>query len=440
VSEVLRCAPVPSCSFTAISTDTRVLEPGALYVALVGERFDGHEFLSAALARGARGAVVRAGVDVPKGMAAFHVNDTLVALGDLGRERRRAVTGPVIAVTGTNGKTATKQMLAAVLGVRYRVHATEGNYNNRIGVPLTLLSAPPDTEALVVEAGASVPGEVAALRSIIEPSLAVITNVATGHLEGFGSEADVLREKLTIVTGASCAIVGTQPPALAARARTAVPRVVVAGTDPDADVRPQTWHLDGDGRPVLSVDGVELRLPVVGRHQIDNAMLALATAHELEIPTADAARALSTVRLPPGRCEVVHHGDLVVLHDAYNANPLSVAMSLETAHAMRGSRPLVVVLGTMLELGARSPELHAAVAAQVVATQPALVAVTGDFVPAFEPFATVLEDRLLAADDVPTLGERLARRLTGREFVLLKASRGVRLERVMPYLLPSGAA
>jgi UDP-N-acetylmuramoyl-tripeptide--D-alanyl-D-alanine ligase len=440
VSQVLQSSRVPPCRFSAIATDTRALEPGALFVALVGERFDGHDFLSEALARGARGAVVREGVNVPEGMVAFHVPDTLVALGNLGRESRRAITGPVLAVTGTNGKTATRQMLAAVLGVRYRVHATEANYNNRIGVPLTLLRAPPGTQALVVEAGASIPGEIAALRSVIEPSLAVITNVAAGHLEGFGSEEDVLREKLAILTGASCAIVGAHPPALATRARTVVPRVVVAGTDEDADMRPQSWKLDDGGRPLLSVDGVELSLPVVGRHQVDNAMLACAAAQELGIPTAAAARALSTVRLPPGRCEVLHHDDLVVLHDAYNANPLSVAMSLETAQAMRGGRPLVVVLGTMLELGPRSAELHASVAAQVMASQPALVAVVGDFVPAFEPFAAALEDRLLTADDVPTLGERLARRLTGHEFVLLKASRGVRLERVISYLLPGGAA
>ena len=440
VSQVLESAPVAPCAFTAIATDTRALEPGALFVALVGERFDGHEFLSAALARGARGAVVREGADVPTGMVAFRVHDTLVALGDLGRESRRAINGPVVAVTGTNGKTATKQMLAAVLGTRYHVHATQANYNNRIGVPLTLLSAPPGTEALVVEAGASIPGEIAALHSVIEPSIAIVTNVSAGHLEGFGSEADVLQEKLAILRGVSSAIVGVRPPALAAQARRMARRVVVAGTDEDADVRPRTWTLDSEGRPVLSMDGVEFRLPVVGRHQIDNAMLALATARELEIPLATAARALSTVVLPPGRCEVLRHDDLVVLHDAYNANPLSVEMSLETAHAMRGNRPLAVVLGTMLELGPRSAELHASVAAHVLAAQPTLVAVTGEFVAAFESAAAALGDRLLTADDVPTLGERLAGRLTGREFVLLKASRGVRLEQVIPYLLPSGDA
>ncbi len=440
VARVLDTAPVAPAVFQSIETDSRVLEPGALFVALVGERFDGHTFLGDALARGARGVVVHEDAAVPDGLVAFRVADTLAALGNLARARRRELTGPVVAVTGTNGKTATKEMVAGVLGTRWSVHATRGNLNNLIGVPLTLLGAPDDTEVLVVEAGASVPGEIATLRGIIEPTLTVITNVSAGHLEGFGSERDVLEEKLALAAGVPCAVVGTRPPELAVEARARVAKVVVAGVAPAADVRPTAWQLDDQGQPIVRYENADLKLAVVGSHQVDNVMLALAVGRELGVPAADAAQALSRTKLPFGRCEVLHHGDLVVLHDAYNANPLSVETALETAQAMCHGRPLVVVLGTMLELGPKSDELHAAVADRVTAAQPALIAVTGAFVTAFESHASELGDRLLTADDPATLGERLARRLDGREFVLLKASRGMRLERVIPHLIPSGDA
>ena len=438
VASVLGAAPTGDRDFTSVSTDTRAIQPGALFVALVGERFDGHDFIGDAVARGATGVVSRFGTEISGDVSVFQVADTLTALGDLGNARRHDISGPVIAVTGTNGKTATKELLSKALGTRWSVHATSGNLNNLIGVPLTLLSAPDDAGALVVEAGASIPGEIARLREIIDPTIGVVTNVSTGHLEGFGSEEGVLAEKVSLLDGVTTAVVGTLPAELAERARDVAARVIVAGVDESADVHPDGWILDGDGKPVVEVDGVTVTLPLVGRHQADNAMLAFAVARELGLNPARVSAALETVTLPSGRCEVLRDGDLVVLHDAYNANPVSIAASLETAQAMRGLRPLVVVLGTMLELGERGAELHQSVANTVVDAQPNLVAVTGEFVSAFDAHAAALGERLLTADDPPTLGERLAERLEGGEFVLLKASRGVRLERVIPHIIKTG--
>ncbi|MEO8226093.1 MAG: Mur ligase family protein, partial [Gemmatimonadota bacterium] len=184
--------------FTQISTDTRRPMPGALFVALAGERHDGHDHLAAARDAGAIAAIVRTGTPAPAGLALIEVPDTLRAYGDLARERRREISGPVIAITGTNGKTSTKEMVAAVLRTRYRVHATRANFNNLVGVPLTILEAPDDTEALVVEAGANLPGEIARYREVIEPTAAIVTNVGAGHLEGFGSLEGVLQEKLSL--------------------------------------------------------------------------------------------------------------------------------------------------------------------------------------------------------------------------------------------------
>ncbi|NIN11397.1 MAG: UDP-N-acetylmuramoyl-tripeptide--D-alanyl-D-alanine ligase [Gemmatimonadales bacterium] len=436
VARVLGTPSAPQQSFPSISTDTRSMEPGALFVALVGERFDAHEFLGEAKARGASGAVVRRGTPPVDGLVLFEVEDTLSALGALARDRRHGIRGPVVAVTGTNGKTATKEMLARAVETRWHTHATRGNLNNLVGVPLTVLSAPSGTEALVAEAGASEPGEMARLNAILEPTVGVITNVAVGHVEGFGSLEGVLREKLALLQNAPVAVVGTEPPELARGARVPDRHVVVAGTSEYADVRPDAWRLDDGGKVQLALRGVQVSLPLVGRHQVDNAMIALATALELECDLAAVASALRDVALPPGRCEVLRQGDLVVLHDAYNANPSSLTAALATAEVLRGDRPLVVVLGTMLELGDESAALHAEVADRVMAASPILVAVTGAFVPAFRRHASALGDRLLTADDAATLGELLAPRLGGNEFVLIKASRGVRLERAIPYILP----
>lgn len=423
-------------AFTEVSTDTRTLGEGALFVALAGERFDAHDLLDEARRRGARGAVVRRGTGAVDGLVFFEVDDPLTALGRLALDRRGDVRGPVVAVTGTNGKTATKEMLAATLGARWRVHATRGNLNNLVGVPLTVLGAPEDVEALVVEAGASVPGEIARLRMVIAPTVGVVTNVAAGHTEGFGSLDGVMTEKLSLLDGVDLAVVGTEPPALAGRAAQRARRVRSAGTAEDADVRPDAWSLDASGHARLTFRGQAVRLPLIGRHQVDNAMLALAVADALGVAPAAAVTALAQVRLPAGRCELLERGSFLILNDTYNANPASVRAALETADAIRGERPLVVVLGTMLELGTESTSAHAKLAEEVVARDPALVGAVGDFVPAFATHAEYLGQRLITAPDSDTLGSRLVARLGGGEFVLLKASRGVQLERAIPHLTP----
>jgi len=343
----------------------------------------------------------------------------------------------VVAITGSSGKTSAKEMIRATLSARWRVHATTGNLNNLIGVPLTILDTPADAEALVVEAGASVPGEIAKLRAIIEPSIAVITNASFAHVEGFGSLAGVMREKLALVDGVPVAVVGTEPAELAAEARRRT-RTVVAGRAPAADVRPEAADLDDAGRPVVRWRGRTFTLPVVGLHQVENAMIALAVAEQAGVEPAAAAARLTHVTLPAGRGSLVQLDGLTVIDDTYNANPSSMRAALEfaAAYAEHHRRPLAVVVGSMLELGAESARLHAAVADAVMAVRPApaLVAVVGDFAPAFARHATALGSRLLAAPDADALGPALRARLRGNEVVLLKASRGVAMERVLRHL------
>lgn len=426
-------APHPDLVFAEISTDTRDLRPGALFVALKGERFDGHDHLAAARAAGATGAVVRAGTAAVEGLTLYPVEDTLAAYGYLARARRRTLSGPVVAIGGANGKTSTKEMAAAALRTRFRVHATPANDNNLVGVPKTILSAPPDTEALVIEAGASIRGELARMRPVIEPTATITTNVAVSHLDGFGDLAGVLAEELDLLDGVPLAIVGTEPPALAEGARQRAGRVISAGLG-RADRVPQSATVDSTGRPTLAVNGQRITLPLLGQHQAANAMLVWVLAEELGLDAARVAEAFRSLRLPGGRGEVIEAGGLTIVHDAYNANPASFLAAIATARAMRGGRRLVFVAGTMRELGAEAGRHHAAVAAALVGLEPDLLAGVGEFVPPLELYRARLGDRLITAPDAPALGPLLQPRLRGDELVFLKASRGAQLERILPFL------
>ena len=432
-------------TFSSISTDSRSIQPGALFVALVGERFDGHAHLAGAAKAGAKAAVVRRGTPPIPGLTLFEVDDTLRAFGLLARARRRTIPGPVVAITGTNGKTSTKEMLAAVLRTKYRTYATRQNLNNLVGVPLTILEAPADTEALIVEAGANLPGEIARYREIIEPSITIVTNAVAGHLEGFGSQDGVVAEKLSLTDRVPLAIVGIDPPGLAEGARARAKQVRAAALR-DADLTPERVTLDDSARPLITIEGHTFALAARGIHQADNAVRVWAVVQALGLDRAAAAHALESFSIPGGRGELLQEGALTILNDCYNANPQSFRAAIATAGAIRGSRRLVFVAGTMRELGNDSAALHQEIAEALVDLHPELLAAVGDFVPALEPYAGALRHRLVTAPDPVVLGPLLAPHLRGDEIVVLKASRGVALERIIPALkarakhpLPPGA-
>ena len=225
-------------------------------MALRGERFDGHDHLESAARAGAAGVVVSRAPPLGElGVPVFQVDDTLVALGALARYWRRAWGRTVVAVAGSNGKTTTKDLIRAALGEEMRVHATTGNLNNRIGVPLTLLAIPPEAEIAIVELGTNIPGEVAILREISEPAISVVTSVAEEHLEGLGDLAGVLREEAACYDGVEVGIAPASQPEIAEAARGRASRVVTAGLD-EGDVRPVSWKLDPDGRGVLDLGTV----------------------------------------------------------------------------------------------------------------------------------------------------------------------------------------
>ncbi len=424
-------------TYTAVSTDTRSVGQGSLFVALRGERHDAHAFLAQAAEAGVRGAVVdHVPADAPAQIRYHVVPDTLEALGRLARFHRRRMGARVCAVAGSNGKTTTKEMLRHVLGARYRVHATQGNLNNLIGLPLTLLSAPSDVEVVVAELGTNAPGEVARLAAIAEPDAVVITTVSDEHLEGLGDLEGVLREETSVLPWLprnAAAVVGDEPEQLGTRANQLSEDVHIAGFSDRAEpiFRGFALDLDDEGRARFRWAGRDVALRLRGRHNGRNALIALAMGRLWGVDDESAIQALSRVEPQRMRGETKQFGDLLVIADCYNSNPGSLEAALDLLVSLPRAGGRVAVLGSMLELGERSGELHQAAARKALAAGLDLIVATGAFAPAFREVATdasrlVVEENALRAFDLMSV------RLRGDEVVLLKGSRGVQLERLLP--------
>lgn len=431
---------VANVNYTGIGTDSRTIEPGALFVALKGERFDAHEYLADVAAKGAKGAVVQRVPDnVPRELVLYQVSDTLDALAKLGRYRRRKLGARLCAVTGSNGKTTTKEILRAMLAARYRVHATTGNLNNLIGTPLTLLAAPDDTEVIVAELGTSAPGEIARLAEIVEADAAVVTAISEEHLEGLGDLRGVLEEEIALLPSLpedGLAVVADEPPELASAARAKAARVAVAGWSDRADdrLRAERVDLDENGNVTFEWQGRRVHLPLRGRHNARNALVAMGIALHFGV-TPDAALAgLATLKPAKMRGEVHEYGAARVIVDCYNSNPASLSAALDLLASMPHHGKRIAIVGSMLELGGAAAYLHGKGAQEIVDHDFDLVVATGDFVDAFAPFAERLGSRLIAGRDPLTAYASLAPRLEGNELILLKGSRGVALERLLPEL------
>jgi UDP-N-acetylmuramoyl-tripeptide--D-alanyl-D-alanine ligase len=425
--------PRGPAELSRITTDTRKIGKGNVFVALRGERFDGHDYLRDAVRDGASALVVsRAPKLDTLGVPIFEVRDTLVALGTLAHYWRRAWGKTIVGVAGSNGKTSTKDLIRAALSRSYNVHATTGNLNNRIGVPLTLLALPPEAEVAVVELGTSIPGEVAILRDIAEPDIALVTSIAEEHLEGLGDLAGVLREEAAVYEGVAVGIAPSAQPEVAEAARGKAKRVVVAGLDSNSDLKADRWEIGSEGLGVIEIAGVAVRPPVRGLHNLRNAMLALAVARECGVTCEDAAAGIAGMPQPKMRSAWEQVGDVTLINDAYNANPGSTRAAIELLKGTGSGRQRVIVLGTMRELGAASEQCHADIAGLALASGADIVAGIGEFAAALEKHHE--RARVITAPDVEDLWPQLQGRLERNAIILLKASRGVQLERLVPHL------
>jgi UDP-N-acetylmuramoyl-tripeptide--D-alanyl-D-alanine ligase len=433
VADALGDGPRGPHALARIATDTRTVGPGDCFVTLKGEKFDAHDFLADAVAKGAEAVVVHDAARGAKlGVPVYVVDDTTRALGRLARYRRRAWGRPVIGVVGTNGKTSTKELVRAALGSRLRVHATVGNYNNLVGVPQTLFALPDDADVAVIEMGTNQPGEVAALRAIVEPDVVVVTSIAEEHLEGLGDLEGVLREEISACDGVPVAITPASQPEVAEAARPRARRVVSAGLDA-GDLRATRFDVAPDGCGVLELDGTDVRVPLRGVHNLRNAMLALAAAREAGISVADAARGIAAMPAPPMRVSFESHGAATVINDAYNSNPGSARAALELLEHAGNGRQRVAVLGTMLELGPQADRLHDEIARAALAAPIDVVIGVGGFADALARVAPG-DARAVGGADPVSAWDAARSRVRRDAVILLKGSRGVRLERLVPLI------
>ncbi|MFA9428940.1 UDP-N-acetylmuramoyl-tripeptide--D-alanyl-D-alanine ligase [Egicoccus sp. AB-alg2] len=341
---------------SAVGTDSRQLSPGALFVALPGEQADGHDHAAGALAQGAGALLVSRPLelDVPQ----IRVADTWQALRALAGEVRRRVDPVTVAVTGSVGKTTVKDFTAAALGSQRRTVAAQGSFNNELGVPLTLLGLAEDTQALVTEIGARHVGDIAELAPLAAPDVSIVTAVAGVHLEIFGTIEQIAiakRELVEALGDDGTAVLNVADPRVAAMAPHAPAVIGVALDDPSADVHAVDVVLDRHARPsataVTPWGRTQITLPIAGRHHIGNALLALAVAGHLGVDLDAAAAALAAAPVSRWRGEVVDAGGVVVVNDAYNANPTSVAAALDTLVAVERTGRTHAVLGVMAEIG-----------------------------------------------------------------------------------------
>jgi UDP-N-acetylmuramoyl-tripeptide--D-alanyl-D-alanine ligase len=426
--------------------DTRQSEVGGLFVAVVGEHVDGHDFAALAIAEGAVGVLASR----PTGLPTIVVGDPVAALGRLGRHVVEHLDATVVALTGSQGKTGTKDYLAQLLATGGPTIATIGNRNNEIGVPLTVLRAVPETRYLAVEMGARGVGHIAELCSVAPPQVAAVLNVGTAHIGEFGSREAIAAAKGEIIEALpydGTAVLNSDDPLVAAMAERTQADVVTFGTH--GDVRWRGLELDDLGRPAfeLGYDATwtPLRLLEAGAHQVPNAVAAAALAAAAGIDWDDIVDELGRTRsLSPWRMAVHERPDgLVVVNDAYNANPASMAAALDALVAIggRGARRTVAVLGEMLELGESSHADHLQVGAHAAALDVDVLVTVGEPAQAIGDGARRTPG--WRGEWVPTAGreqasEWLRHNVVARDVVLVKASRGAALEHVADALLVAG--
>jgi len=432
----------------AYSIDSRTIQPGELFFAVKGERFDGHDFVEQALEKGAAAAVVRKDqlARYPVKTRLLAVNDTLLALQHLATAVRRFWGKPLVGVTGSAGKTTTKEAIAHVLSSRFRVLKSEGNFNNHFGLPLMLLKLEPEHDMAVIEMGMSHAGEIAALARIAQPEIGVVTNVAPVHLEFFKSVADIARAKYELIESlpaGGVAVLNADDEYVSQFGRDFHGKVVMYGLRASADVRAATVQsLGSEGSRFDLLVGncrEKVLLPLVGAHNIHNALAAVAVGLERGLTSSEAVAALATLRAADKRGQVVKLDNITIINDCYNSNPKALDAMVDALAAMPARRRIVVA-GEMLELGPAGEELHRQAGRHMAEKKiDLLLGVRG----LAEAMVEAARQAGMRAEFVPTAddaGPWIAREVQSGDMVLLKASRGVKLERALEAWKASKAA
>jgi len=425
-------------SITSVVTDSREAAPGSLFVALAGSQADGHDFVSDAVSRGSKGVLVEHPVrGVPEGVAVIRVEDTLAALGELARYYRSLVTATVVGITGSNGKTTTKEMVAHLLRASGSVVKAPRSFNNFVGVPLTIFAVEPRTDFVVVELGTSAPGEIRRLASVAQPHVGVITNIGPTHLEGLGTVAGVAAAKaelLDVLGEGGTAVLNWDDD----WCRRLLPRVtgktVTFGLSSEADVF-ATGVTREEGHLRFLLNGVrEVTLPVAGLHNLSNALAAAAVCRRLGLTQSDVAERFAGFRLPDMRFEETTVAAVTFINDAYNANPVSMSAALRELARREAVGRKLFVAGDMKELGPDGPQFHRELGLRVAGHDLDGLFAVGEFAEEVAAGAAAGGFPLKCIHTFSTVGE-LTEALLGElqpdDVVLLKGSRAMELERVL---------
>ncbi|TVY09599.1 UDP-N-acetylmuramoyl-tripeptide--D-alanyl-D-alanine ligase [Paenibacillus cremeus] len=437
---------------SGVSKDTRTIGAGNLYVPLIGESFDGHDFVSDAIEKGATAALWQIDhADAPVGVPLVIVDDTLGALQRLAKAYRRELAVRIVGVTGSNGKTTTKDMTAAVLSTGFQVHKTAGNYNNHIGLPLTLLALSEDTEVAVLEMGMSGRWEIDLLSRLAEPEVAIITNIGEAHLLQLGSRKEIARAKTEILAGLRNGGVlvynGDEPlieevlPEMAesGRMQNGSYSKIRFGTAADNDLYLKHMRLDAKGTrfTVHSEPEAAFTIPVLGAHNAVNALAAIAVGRHFGLSDEQIAAGLESAVMTGMRIEVMQTpSGITLLNDAYNASPTSMRAAIELLHEMKGYHKKFAVLGDMLELGDQEAEFHREVGTWL---DPQEIQAVFLFGPLSQHTAAGVQEhfdgeRVKHYTDKAELAEALSQVAAAQDLVLIKGSRGMKMEQVAAFL------
>ena len=422
--------------FTGVSTDSRTTKPGDCFFAIRGENFDGHDYVADAFAKGAVCAVVSK--EIKDGefadKAILRVDDTVKALGDFARYYRQQCGFKIVAITGSVGKTMTRQIAYHVLSQHYRVAQSPKNYNNNIGLPLTLLAADPEDQIVVAELGTNHPGEIAYLTGIALPDVAVVTNVQPAHLEGFGGLEAIRKEKLSISEGLGpdgVLIINADTVPRPANARY---RVVTFGRSAGSDYQAHDITFAG-AKSSFSINGTRICLPVPGPGNVENALAAWAICRQFGLTAADFAGAIRTLTTLPMRAEVLQIGRLTVVNDCYNANPASMKNALQILAGLdqAGRRRRVFICGDMAELGDYAQALHAELGDSIAQAKVQVLLAVGKFADTTAQGAKKAAKYNLQTEcfqDAFEVCNRLHEFVEDDDIILVKGSRVAKLETV----------
>jgi len=443
LAQIIRAAPPTEDNvITGISTDSRTIQAGNCFFAVPGEKFDGHNYLADAFAKGAACAVISAdNAEKAGGRCLLKVDDTIKALGDFARHYRQQMNFKVVAITGSVGKTTTRYITHYVLSQHFRCHQSPKSFNNNIGVPLTLLGAAPEDQIIIAELGTNHPGEIGSLTRIAQPDIAVVTNVQPAHLEGLGDLWAIAEEKLSISEGlrpGGVLIINGDIDLLVETCRSRGMKFTTFGKSENSDIRFSSISSDGLSSR-FTIEGVEVFLPLAGFGNVENAVAAWSVCRQFGLTIDDFAKAVKTLPPVPMRAELLQIGTLTVLNDCYNANPASMknALDILTGLGSAKKRRLVFICGDMAELGSQSELLHADLGSAVAQTDIQLLLTVGKL--AETTARTAARDargnlQTKSFDDTLLACNNLKKFIKDYDIVLVKGSRKAGLETVVEKL------